>query len=224
MRHIVIPILLALLIAAITPLHTALSQTSEQEAQQTFDNAGCSSCHSWQDVTGAIASWAQEYPDIDTAAQSEYGKTFDGLMQDMSGWAGGLSDSDYQLLRQYFIELFQANLPPANETGGGAGNQTNQTNQTGGAESGAGEGAGNQTNTTTCTPPPPQECECNQTPQVVKEKEYYVINESTTRLVELREGEAEPAAAPGTASYVPAIASLLVLASLGYLVLTVARR
>ncbi|MCE4617483.1 MAG: hypothetical protein F7C32_02745 [Desulfurococcales archaeon] len=219
MRHILIPIMLALLIVAVTTAYTVTSQSNEQEAQQAFENAGCTACHSWDEVTGTITSWAQTYDNIDSAALTEYGKDFNGLMQDMRSFAPSLTDDQYQLLHQYFLDLFQANQPTTNET---TGNETNQTSGGGGQPptNETNQTTGNETNAT-CQQPPPQECECNETnpppPQVITEKEYYVVNQTKVELATVEENQTY-SPTPGTATYVPAVAAILVLAGLAYMV------
>ena len=114
------------------------------EAKAKFDQLACFSCHNgntaptWDEMLQMIASWGQQYDNIDEAVRNEVvyfgGQKFDSyddLMSTMAANVGGktLDDPDIQDLYNFFLAVFngevqiqQAGGQP--DTGAGAGAPT----------------------------------------------------------------------------------------------------
>ncbi|WP_167827849.1 c-type cytochrome [Pyrolobus fumarii] len=112
------PVLLALVIVAFSVAALAIT---EEEAKQVFEKAGCATCHStpgndFKSLVDKIRSWASKYASLDEAVANEYkqAQTYDQLMQQMKQYTPSISDEDYQLLYQFFKQVFE-------EAKGGAG-------------------------------------------------------------------------------------------------------
>lgn len=109
---------------------------SEDQAYQAFVKAGCTECHDgssapdWEGTVETVRSWAMQYDTIDEAVQNEY--TFAGgadsyaeMMAVMREYSEGITDEQYNILYQFFIQIFQeakasrpqqTTTPPPRET------------------------------------------------------------------------------------------------------------
>ena len=96
----------------------ALAEVDEAKARQVFE-ARCASCHNgvsaldFQGTVDKMRSWAAKYASLDEAVRSEYrafggAESYDQLMQQMKQFTVGITDEEYQLLYDYFKQVFEA--------------------------------------------------------------------------------------------------------------------
>ncbi len=145
----------------------ALAEVDEAKAKQVFE-ARCASCHNgasapdFQGTIDKVKSWATKYANLDEAVKAEYkafggAESYDQLMQQMKQFSAGITDEEYQLLYNYFKQVFEASAQA------GAPEQKQETPQ----ETTTATPTPTQTPTTTIKPPePPREAYTTPPPTV----------------------------------------------------------
>lgn len=213
----------ALLGLAVIPF-TSLGQPSEQQAYQAFVDAGCTSCHNggyapdWNGTVQTIIEWAMNYDNIDEAVAAEYGSatTYDELMEQMKAYTPGITDEQYQILYDFFLELFNyynsqqtttTTTQPATTT-----TQPETTTET--ATETTSTPACNATATVTVT-----ETVTKTKTKTVTETLTKYEESTVTKLQDICRPNPYEAEKPPTAAYAPIVAAILVLAALAYVLL-----
>ncbi len=212
-----IPAVLAFLASfLLAGLLAAAAGVSEEQAYQAFVQAGCTECHDgssapdWKGTIQAIVEWAQNYDSIDEAVQNEYtfaggADSYDEMMAIMREYAEGITDEQFNVLYQFFLQVFEE-----------------------------AKAARPQTPTTT-TPPPNRSYEAStvtvtETQTITRTK---TVTETLTKVVtETRESTVvytivteptEERLAPSTLQYAPLVGLILAVGSLAYLLLVVTK-
>ena len=113
---------------------------NEAKVKQVFQ-AHCASCHNghmaptFDGVVAKMKEWAKKYNTLDEAVAHEYkfsggAKSYDQMMQQMKGFAGGISEQDYRLLYNYFKQVFEEAKGGAKKTTTAAKTTTTTTTTT----------------------------------------------------------------------------------------------
>ena len=210
-------LVLASVLLSLLPLAPLVSsqQVSEQEAYQAFLEAGCTECHDgssapdWNGTIATIQEWAAMYASIDEAVQYEYtfqggADSYDEMMQAMRDLTGSVTDEQYQLLYNFFLQVFQAARAEAEQT---------QTTTTPAPGECTGETV-TVTVTTTLT-----------RTKTVTETITEVVRETVEKEVLVTVPVEQPQAreAPTTLSYAPLVAGALSILGLAYLYIALHR-
>ena len=109
---------LAVIAVIVLGIGIASSQAANEAKLKQVFQAHCSSCHNGHmapTFDGAVAKmkeWAKKYETLDEAVAHEYkfsggAKSYDQMMQQMKNFAPGISNQDFQLLYDYFKQVFE---------------------------------------------------------------------------------------------------------------------
>jgi len=211
-------VLAALALASLTLApYASLGQPAEDQAYQAFVDAGCTKCHNgaapdWNGTVQIIIEWAQTYDNIDDAVYYEYGAaSYDDMMQEMASYTPGITDEQYQILYNFFLELFNYYKQQASQTTTPP--SQNQTTTTQPAENQTTTQPTNQTNTTQC----PTQTITKTVTKTVTETITFERTVTVTKLQYVEQENPEARTKPPTAAYAPIVATVLVIGALGYI-------
>ena len=218
--------LLLVLILSVGLAGLAYSQSiSEDDARQAFEQAGCTSCHNggaapdWDGIVQVIEEWAQNYNSLDEAVQNEYtfaggADSYDEMMETMKQYTPGITDEQYQMLYQFFIQVFEEARSQAQTTTTTTQPPSTTTETTTAAGTG---GVSTVTETVTVTKTK-EKTETETVTELIKEKEekQVIVTEEKT--------PAEEYMVPGAMKYAVVVAVVLAVIGLVYLYLNAIKK